>query len=163
MLRDYGQERKNIHVIQGRNSRLDTVQAAILRIKLPHLEQWNEKRKGHARAYTRLLQGTRLTLPAPDKGDHVFHLYVVRSKERDRLQSFLSQQGVGTGIHYPVPIHLQPAYEGLGHRQGDFPVSEQLAKEILSLPMFPELREDQIAYVADQVRHFLKEEEGVLI
>ena len=160
-LRDYGQEKKNNHLIQGFNSRLDTLQAAILRVKLPHLEEWNTQRKNHAKLYDHLLQGSELILPSLNGRDHVFHLYVIRTRERDRLRESLARQGIETGIHYPVPIHLQPAYHYLGYRKGDFPVAEKIADEILSLPMFPELQEDQIIFVAEQVKRFLKE--GVLI
>ena len=161
LLRDYGQEKKNNHLIPGFNSRLDTLQAAILRIKLRHLEEWNQKRKAHAALYNRLLEGTDLVLPSGEGADHIFHLYVVRTQERDRMREALTERGIETGIHYPIPIHLQLAYRDLGYRQGDFPVAEKLSGEILSFPMFPELTEEQIFFVVEQVKRFLGK--GVLI
>jgi dTDP-4-amino-4,6-dideoxygalactose transaminase len=158
ILRDYGQESKYNHVIKGWSARLDGLQAALLRVKLSHLNTWNEQRAHHAALYgDRLanIQGLQ-TPPSLAAPDHIFHLYVIRTKERDALMEYLSHRGIQTGIHYPVPIHLQDAYAELGHRQGDFPVAEQLAAEILSLPMFPELTEEQLELVSTTIRHFYK-------
>lgn len=154
LLRDYGQARKYHHVVKGGSARLDAVQAALLRVKLPHLDVWNERRAKHAALYGTLLANikglqTPPSLPAPD---HIFHLYVILAQRRDLLMEHLGRRGIQTGIHYPVPIHLQPAYADLGHKKGDFPVAEQLAQEILSLPMYPELEPEQIELVATAIR-----------
>lgn len=155
MLRNYGSRVKYQHELPGMNRRLDTLQAAVLLVKLTHLDAWNDARRRHAARYDELLADTGLGLPAPaPEGEHVHHLYVVRSDDRDSLREHLAHQGVATGIHYPVPIHLQPAYRSLGYRPGDFPVAERLADEILSLPMYPELPADAIERVADVVRSF---------
>jgi dTDP-4-amino-4,6-dideoxygalactose transaminase len=157
ILRDYGQESKYTHVIKGWSSRLDGIQAALLRVKLVHLDTWNEQRAHHAALYGISLANLPglWTPPSLSSPDHIFHLYVVRARSRDALMEYLSHRGIQTGIHYPVPIHLQPAYAELGHRRGDFPVAEQLAEEILSLPMYPELTQEQIELVTRTVREFL--------
>jgi dTDP-4-amino-4,6-dideoxygalactose transaminase len=150
LLRDLGQARKYDHVLPGWNERLDTIQASVLRVKLRHLERWNELRRAHADAYERVLAGTGLGLPrVADWAEHVWHLYVVRARERDALREKLQAQGIATGLHYPVPLHLQPALKELGYRLGDFPVAEHLADEILSLPMFPELEPAEIDRIAE--------------
>jgi len=155
MLRNYGQKQKYVHQIVGFNRRLDTMQAAILRIKLKHLDSWNSARRNHARKYSEYLPAENIILPIEEKNaNHVFHLYVIRSEERNDLQSYLKSKGINTGIHYPVPIHLQQAYDYLGYSKGDFPLSEKIAEQILSLPMFPELTEDQINYVINTIRKF---------
>ena len=140
----------------GRNARLDEIQAAILRIKLRHLDDWNVQRRAHAAALSAALAGTSLTLPAPSGAgvSQVFHLYVVRHPERDQLKASLAERGIGTGIHYPRPIHLQPAYASLGYAPGAFPVTERLAAEVLSLPMYAELADAQIERIAEAVRAF---------
>jgi dTDP-4-amino-4,6-dideoxygalactose transaminase len=156
ILRDYGQESKYNHVIKGWSARLDGIQAALLRVKLAHLNAWNERRARHAVLYGAGLanvQGLSIP-PSLSSPDHIYHLYVVRAKRRDALMEYLSDRGIQTGIHYPVPIHLQPAYADLGHRRGDFPAAEQLADEILSLPMYPELTKEQIEVVTTTVRDF---------
>jgi dTDP-4-amino-4,6-dideoxygalactose transaminase len=139
-LRDLGQARKYEHVVAGHNERLDTIQAAVLRVKLRHLDRWNELRREAAAAYEDALTGTDVALPltAPER-EHVWHLYVVRSTRRDELRAALERNGVETGLHYPRPVHLQPALAELGHREGDFPASERWSREGLSLPMFPGL------------------------
>ena len=154
-MRNYGQRKKYEHAFLAWNRRMDTVQAAILRVKLPHLEAWNAARRRHASAYDELLAGSGLDLPhtAPDR-DHVFHLYVVQSDRRDDLLGHLAEAGVHGGIHYPVPIHLQEAYRAAGRGPGSFPVSEALTPRVLSLPMYPELSEDQLQRVADAVTTF---------
>jgi dTDP-4-amino-4,6-dideoxygalactose transaminase len=151
LLRNYGQRVKYHHTIAGTNSRLDTLQAAVLRVKLPHLDRWNGARRRHAAAYAERLRGRVLTPAAAADVEHIFHLYVVESDDRDGLQQRLRARGVDTGIHYPVPAHLQETCTALGYKAGDFPVTEQAAARILSLPMYPELTEQQIEYVAESV------------
>jgi dTDP-4-amino-4,6-dideoxygalactose transaminase len=148
LLRNYGQRAKYHHAVLGTNSRLDTIQAAALSVKLPLLDGWNEARRRHAAAYSSLLAGRVRTTPAPPHVEHVYHLYVVETKRREAVQQYLRRQEVDTGIHYPVPVHLQEACAHLGYRAGDFPVTEAAADRILSLPMFPELTDRQIAHVA---------------
>ena len=154
MLRNHGRREKYVHRTEGVNSRLDALQAAVLRVKLPHLEAWNERRREAAALYDERLgdvDGIRC-LPAVDGATtHAHHLYVIRAAERDRIREALAAAGVATGIHYPVPLHLQPAYEHLGHRTGDFPVTEALAAEVLSLPIYPEIGADRIDRIASLV------------
>jgi dTDP-4-amino-4,6-dideoxygalactose transaminase len=156
LLRQYGWEKRYISSVRGLNSRLDEIQAAILRVKLGKLDEWNKARRTRARLYNELLAGSGVAIPTEmDYGRHVYHLYVVRCShraQRDELKSYLAEHGVGTGIHYPVPIHLQEAYRDLGYQRGDFPVTEACADEILSLPMYPELREDEVREIAKLVR-----------
>jgi len=144
LLRNYGQTAKYHHATQGYNSRLDELQAAVLAVKLGYLDAWNARRRALAARYNALLadHGLILPLPAPDR-DHVYHLYVVRSRQRDALQRHLATQGIGTLIHYPTPVHLQPAYAELGLVRGNLPFSEQLADQVLSLPLYPEMSEAQ--------------------
>jgi dTDP-4-amino-4,6-dideoxygalactose transaminase len=152
MLRDWGAEQKYLHVVKGFNFRLDEIQAAILRVKLRRLEAWTELRRQHALAYASLLSDTPVHLPhATPDARHVYHLYAIRTPERDRVQSELLAAGVQAGIHYPIPVHLQPAYANLGYRQGDFPVSERAADEVLSLPLYPELTAGAMERVARAV------------
>ncbi|MBI4859720.1 MAG: DegT/DnrJ/EryC1/StrS family aminotransferase [Candidatus Riflebacteria bacterium] len=154
-LRNYGQERKYYHVDLGGNHRLDEIQAAILRIKLRRLDGWNQARQGHARAYTQELSSMPLVLPRiPEGRTHIFHLYPVRTPRRDALQAHLTSRGIGTLIHYPIPIHLQPAYKHLQIAEGALPVAERMGRELLSLPMFPELTAAQIEEVVAVVRSF---------
>jgi dTDP-4-amino-4,6-dideoxygalactose transaminase len=128
---------------------MDGLQGAILGVKLRHLDAWNELRRAHAAQYREQLAGTpALTPPERDDSRHVFHVYAVRVPERDAWRARMTDGGVQTGIHYPIPVHLQPAYRDLGYAPGDFPVAERVAGEVLSLPMFPELTSDQIARVA---------------
>jgi dTDP-4-amino-4,6-dideoxygalactose transaminase len=157
MLRDHGQAKKYYHDIEGYNGRLDAIQAGFLRVKLKHLSDWNERRRRNAHLYHELL-GDRndLSLPLePQWARAVYHLYVIRTRKRNELQNFLSEYSIAAGLHYPLPLHLQDAYKCLGCEQGDFPVSEKLAKEILSLPMYPELTSEQQRHVAQRVREFL--------
>ncbi len=154
-LRVYGWEKKYYSALPGgTNSRLDEMQAAILRAKLPHLEPWNQARRERARWYGELLAGSALVVPEapPPDEDHVFHLYVVRSRQRDALQAHLRAHGIGSDIHYPLPAHLQPIYRDLGYREGDLPITERLAREVLSLPMYPELSRAEVAAVAEAAR-----------
>jgi dTDP-4-amino-4,6-dideoxygalactose transaminase len=153
MLRDHGQSRKYYHDVEGYNGRLDTIQAGILYAKLKRLEGWNEKRRALAKEYARLFDGvTEMTLPhEPAWSKAVYHLYVVRVQKREKLQADLQAAGIGTAIHYPIPLHLQKAYLGLGYKTGDFPVTERLAPQIVSLPMFPQLSFEQARMVAEKV------------
>ena len=155
MLRNYGQSAKHVHDIAGFNSRLDELQARFLRIKLEYLDTWNNQRRRNASLYKKGLQGLPIILPdeAP-WAHHVYHLYVIRSKERDRLRQYLSDHGVSTLVHYPTPIHLQKVYQSLGYKKGSFPNAESSALEIISLPMYPTLAEDEILYVCECVRKF---------
>ncbi|MBY5838506.1 DegT/DnrJ/EryC1/StrS family aminotransferase (plasmid) [Rhizobium leguminosarum] len=141
MLRDWGQEQRYHHLLKGFNYRMDAIQGAILRVKLRHLEAWTEARRTHARRYSSLLAGsTVLTTPveAADRR-HVYHVYAIRSRDRDGLQRLLSAEGIPCGLHYPIPVHLQKAHADLGYQAGDFPVSEAAAREVLSLPIYPEM------------------------
>ncbi len=158
MIRDHGQSRKYYHEIEGYNGRLDSIQCAILSAKLPHLEGWNASRRDRAVEYNRLLAGIEgLILPCePDWSRSVYHLYVVRTQNRDGLMRHLNAAGIGTGIHYPVPLHLQAAYARLGYKAGDFPIAEAAATSVLSLPMFPQLTSEQQARVSISVRDFVK-------
>jgi dTDP-4-amino-4,6-dideoxygalactose transaminase len=154
MLRDHGSKQKYSHETEGINSRLDTLQAAILRIKLRHLDRWNQQRGERAALYDAFLQGSEKVIrPMVREGcAHVYHLYVIRSIERDRLREHLGSKGIITGIHYPVPLHLQPAYSYLGLGEGTYPVTERAAREILSLPMYPELRDEDVEQVAQVIK-----------
>lgn len=155
MLRDHGSERKYHHELIGYNFRMEGIQGAVLSVKLRYLDQWNELRRAHAALYGELLQGTPLILPKEmSYAYHVYHLYVVQTEARDALRAALTEAGVQTGIHYPVPIHLQPAYRSLDHRRGDFPEAERQAERVLSLPIYPELTAEQIARVAEVCREF---------
>jgi dTDP-4-amino-4,6-dideoxygalactose transaminase len=152
-LRNYGQRVKYEHVVAGTNSRLDTIQAAILRVKLRHLDVWNAARQRHAAAYNSLLAGGPYVLPhVAAHRTHIFHLYVIETDNRRHAQEFLSAHGIATGIHYPIPIHMQEACKDFGYSRGDFPATEAAANRILSLPMYPELTEEQLDYVASSLR-----------
>ena len=156
MLRHGGQHKRYEHSVLGTNSRLDEIQAAILRVKLAHLDGWNERRRALAARYEASLRDTvELTLPpTPQDSEHVFHLYVVRTPLRDRLRSYLAGTRVRTSIHYPRGVHLQPAYAGLGYEPGSCPNAETVAAEILSLPLFPQLSNHEVAQVVRLVRFF---------
>jgi dTDP-4-amino-4,6-dideoxygalactose transaminase len=154
MLRDYGRRGRYDHVIKGHNSRLDTVQAVVLSAKLKHLDQWNKMRNAAAQEYCRILKnvsGVRTPIIKSDR-THVFQTFAVRVKNRDKVCEALQKKGIGVLIHYPIPIHLQEAYSELGYKKGDFPVSEKLAQEVLSLPMFPHMNKDQIEYVSASLK-----------
>jgi len=157
MLRDHGQSKKYYHDIEGYNGRLDSIQAGILSVKLRGLAEGNCKRQQAARRYDELLSGVEgIVAPhQPEWARGVYHLYVVRTQQRDLLQKHLAAANIDTGIHYPVPLHLQKAYEGFGYRQGDFPVTEAAASEILSLPMYPQLSEESQLRVVREVCEFL--------
>jgi dTDP-4-amino-4,6-dideoxygalactose transaminase len=156
-LREYGWRQRYASEISGLNSRLDELQAAVLRVKLKYLDQWNGERRKKAAIYTKLLAGTEIVCPTEKEPvRHVYHLYVIRTERRDSLQAFLKEQGIGTLIHYPTPIHLQNAYKNLGYLRGDLPLTEQCSQEILSLHLFPELTESEIELVASKIRHFME-------
>ena len=155
MLRNYGQSDKHVHDIEGFNTRLDELQAKLLRVKLAYLDVWNDKRRHNAALYKKELQGLPVVLPDEASwAHHVYHLYVIRSKERDTLRQYLGEHGVTTLIHYPTPIHLQRVYQSLGLGKGSFPNAESIAQEIISLPMYPALTEDEILYVCQCIRNF---------
>lgn len=155
MLRNYGQRAKYHHVVLGYNRRLDTLQAAILRVKLKYLDAWNNARRQHADLYRRLLSGNGVVTPTEASyAESIWHLYVIRVADRSALSAYLADRGIASGIHYPIPIHLQPAYRDLGYKQGDFPISEHYAEQILSLPMYAELTSDAVKYIAETIRDF---------
>ncbi len=157
MLRDHGQARKYYHDMEGYNGRLDSIQAGILRIKLCHLLEWNQERREVAARYNKRLRdvSTNLILPFEPSWSHaVYHLYAVRTTERNGLQEHLTRSGIGTGIHYPVPVHLQKPYRSLGFKEGDFPVAEKAAAQVLSLPMYPGLSLVQQNRVVEEIERF---------
>lgn len=155
MLRDHGSIKKYEHSFPAYNFRMEGLQGGFLAVKLPHLDQGNESRRKAATAYNRLLADSGVTTPAVmPEARHIYHLYVVQSDDREGLKQHLSEQGVESGLHYPVPLHLQQAYAKLGYKEGDFPVAESLAKRILSLPMFPNITQEQIEYVCSAVAEF---------
>jgi dTDP-4-amino-4,6-dideoxygalactose transaminase len=153
---DHGRTEKYIHDYIGVNSRLDTIQAAILRIKLARLGEWTEARRRVAAKYDEAFRSSEAvqTPQQIEGGKHVYHLYVIQTAERDRLQDHLKAKGVATGIHYPVPLHVQPAYAHLGYKKGQFPVAEALADRILSLPIYAELSQEQSDYIISAVGDF---------
>jgi dTDP-4-amino-4,6-dideoxygalactose transaminase len=153
VLRDHGQVRKYHHIMIGWNCRMDGIQAAILSVKLRHLGHGNELRRAHALNYTQALDGMEglVTPKEADYARHVYHIYAIRMQERAEVMRFLGDRGIGCGVHYPVPVHLQEAYRGLGYKKGSFPIAERTAEEFISLPMFPELTEAQIALVVEAV------------
>jgi dTDP-4-amino-4,6-dideoxygalactose transaminase len=148
LLRDWGQESKYIHVLHGYNYRMDAIQGAVLKVKLDYIDSWTEKRRSVATYYDRLLADRRCQSPAPPPHSrHVYHVYAIRIADRDEVQATLNAAGIGTGIHYPVPVHLQNAYANLGYRRGDLPVTETVASQFLSLPIYAELQPDRVAEV----------------
>ena len=153
LLRNYGQRKRYFHESKGFNSRLDEVQAAILSVKLRYLDRWNEARRAKAALYHSILREVVTPLEA-SYGRHVYHLYVIRSGHRDELQHYLAERGIGSLIHYPVPVHLQEAYRDLGLSEGSLPETEECAREILSLPLYPELPDEQIAEVAEAINQY---------
>jgi dTDP-4-amino-4,6-dideoxygalactose transaminase len=163
-LRNHGSPRRYLHEEMGWNCRLDAIQAAVLRVKLPHVEAWNRRRAEHAANYDRLLTQSGLlsttadspvrTLVCLPNAHHVYHQYVVRARRRDELRQFLTQRKIGTEIYYPIPLHLQPVFSYLGYREGDFPEAERAAREVLALPMFPELRADEQQWVVESIAEF---------
>src|SRR5690606_17330827 len=149
-----GRIEKYKHELEGYNSRLDSIQAAVLRIKLKYLELWTERRIENAQLYDHYLKEANVLKPyAHPNSKHVYHLYVIRVKNRDELRKKL-RPTIATGIHYPIPLHLQPAYQYLGYREGRFPISEKVSKEIISLPMWPELNREEIEYICDKIAEY---------
>ncbi|MBP1712312.1 MAG: DegT/DnrJ/EryC1/StrS aminotransferase [Deltaproteobacteria bacterium] len=161
MIRDHGQAKKYYHDLEGYNGRLDAIQAGLLGIKLKSLPEWNEKRRQNAAFYTKYFSQPPTSCPLlppfiPDWAKPVFHLYIARVAQREKLQAYLNENGIGTGLHYPVPVHLQKAYQGKGYKEGDYPITEKVSKEIISLPMFPELTKEQIGFVVEKINDFYK-------
>ena len=155
LLRNLGQTVKYHHQVKGFNHRLDTIQAAVLCAKLPHLDKGNASRRETAEQFNQLLAGLPIVTPQTAAwAEHVYHLYIIQIEDRDTLQAHLSEAGVATGIHYPIPIHLQSAYAELGYKKGDFPVTERFADRILSLPIFPGMSREQIQYTVDSIKSF---------
>ena len=153
LYRDHGSEQRYHHQEFGFNSRMDEIQAAVLRIKLRYLDEWNVQRRAHAATYDRLLAGANVGLPVTAPGrSHIYYLYVIRSSDRDGLQRALADREIGTGIHFPIPTHLQTASRALGYREGDLPHTEQAAREVLSIPMYAELTPEQLDWIAASVR-----------
>ena len=153
--RSWGEAKRYEHQVKGFNYRMDGIQGAILRVKLRHMEAWTEARRARAAEYRRLLEGSGVIAPE-ERSDcrHVYHVFAVRAPQRDALRASLQDAGIQTGVHYPIPVHLQPAYQDLGYARGAFPVAEAVAAEVLSLPMFPELASDQVRTVAEAVATF---------
>jgi dTDP-4-amino-4,6-dideoxygalactose transaminase len=161
MLRDHGQAKKYYHDIEGYNGRLDSLQAGLLHAKLAHLEKWNAARRERAIEYERLFSEADMAVAPPFEPNYskaVYHLYVIRTENREGLIKHLKDQGIGTGIHYPIPLHLQNAYAFLNYRRGDFPVAETTAEKIVSLPMYPQLRPDQQKRVVEAISQFVESE-----
>jgi dTDP-4-amino-4,6-dideoxygalactose transaminase len=159
LLRDYGRKGRYENIIKGYNSRLDTLQAAILRVKLRHLDEWNDKRRKIAGLYTKLFKEANLNVILPYEGPyarHVYHQYTIRVKNRAEVMEKLANAGVRTLIHYPIPVHLQECYKELEYKKGDFPVAEKCCEEIMSLPMYPELTEEEIKYVVKSIAEILR-------
>lgn len=156
MLRDHGSERKYHHDTFGHNYRMEGIQGAVLGVKLRHLAAWTAARRRNAELYGKHLAGVGNVITPKEMpyAKHVYHLYVIRTPRRDELQKFLETRGISTGLHYPIPLHVQKVFAPLGYKKGDLPVTERLADEILSLPMYPELTEEQIAYVSSAIREF---------
>ncbi|RJQ80695.1 MAG: DegT/DnrJ/EryC1/StrS family aminotransferase [Desulfobacteraceae bacterium] len=157
IIRDHGQEKKYYHMMEGYNGRLDAIQAAVLRIKLKKLPAWNAARQKHAKHYNELLSSIPgITIPTQAEfAQSVYHLYVIHTDKRDALQQYLSEKGIATGLHYPLPLHLQAAYKDLGYKKGAFPKTENSAAKLLSLPMFAELTNTQIEYIAKTIKEFM--------
>jgi dTDP-4-amino-4,6-dideoxygalactose transaminase len=153
MLRDWGQDRRYHHVIEGYNYRMDAIQGAILRVKLRELDGWTQARRARARLYSKLLAGSDVQAPvATDANQHVWHIFAVRVRDREQLRSMLLREGVETGLHYPVPVHLQPSLADLGYQRGDFPHAEAAADAVLSLPIYPELAERDVEMISHLVK-----------
>ena len=156
LLRCYGEKKKYQHILKGENSRLDEIQAAVLRVKLKYLDQWNGERRKKALTYKRMLENAEVICPVEkEKARHVYHLFVIRTKKRNSLQTFLKENGIEALIHYPIPIHLQKAYKELRYQRRDLPVTERCAREILSLPFFPELTSEEMGEVQQRIKVFL--------
>ena len=156
VIANHGQDKRYHHSMLGINSRLDTIQAAILHVRLRHLDDWSEARQDRAALYTELLSGLNINTPViSETNTHVFHQYSIRVKERDQLQNHLQEAGIATAIHYPIPLHLQPAFRQYGKGIGSLPVAESVANEVLSLPMYPELEEEKIHTIVERIAEFM--------
>ncbi len=158
ILRDHGQTKKYYHEMEGFNGRLDAIQAGILNVKLKHLPEWTEERQKNAGYYNELFGCADCISPPyePSWSKSVYHLYIIRTSLRDELQKYLSDHNIETGLHYPIPLHLQNAYAGMGYKLGDFPAAEKASAEILSLPMYPALRDEQQNYVVETIKEFFR-------
>lgn len=155
LLRQHGELTRYYHDIIGDNCRMEAIQGAVLGVKIKYIEEWTEKRRKNAEAYNELLKKLDLILPyEAGYAKHVYHIYAIRAKNRDRLRDFLGKNGISTGIHYPIPIHLQKAYSFMGIKKGTYPIAEKAADEILSLPMYPELSEEQMEYISETIKNF---------
>jgi dTDP-4-amino-4,6-dideoxygalactose transaminase len=155
LLRVHGSRKKYYHELIGHNSRLDEIQAAILRVKLKYLDNWIERRIEIAKIYSEGLKDLDVTVPEVKPYlRHVYHQYVIRTKHRDELQEYLSNKGIGTAIYYPLPLHLQECYKDLGYREGDLPEAEKASKEVIALPMWPELTNEEVNYIVESIREF---------
>lgn len=156
LLANHGRTTKYEHKIEGFNYRLDPLQAAILNTKLPYLQKWTDMRRLHAKFYNENLP-PQVQIPVEAKNaKHVYYMYIIRVEKRDQLMEFLKNKGINCGIHYPIPLHLQPAYSHMGLKTGCYPIAEKLAKEILSIPIYPELDEEQLTYIIDNIKKFFK-------
>ncbi len=162
MLADHGSRQRYVHEYVGMNSRLDALQAAILRVKLPHLDAWNRRREAIAMVYRQQLQKLAIRFQQPQEGStHIYHQFIILTEYRDRLQAFLKERGIPTAIHYPIPVHLQPAFKKrYGFHEGDFPVAESAAREVLSLPMHPDLQDSEIALIVNTIKEFFNQRAG---
>jgi len=155
LLRQHGELVRYHHEVIGDNCRMEGIQGAVLGVKIKYIEEWNERRRRNAEIYNKLLGNLGVILPyEAGYAKHIYHIYGIRAKNRDKLREFLSKNGIATGVHYPIPIHLQNAYSFMRLNEGSFPISEKISKEIISLPMFPELTEEQMEYVANSIKEF---------
>jgi len=154
LLRNHGRKEKNIHIIEGYNYRMDEIQAAILSVKLKYLNDWTNKRRNNAYLYNDLLSGSEIIIPEEmGYAKHVYHIYAIRAKNRNEIREKLKKNNISTGIHYPVSLHLQPSYNYLNYKKGDFPVTENISSEIFSLPIYPELTEKQIKFISELIKN----------
>ncbi len=152
IIRNHGSSKRYHHTLLGVNSRLDAIQAAILRVKLKHLTAWNDARKDRAALYSELLKDANVVTPVTaETNEHVFHQYTLLAENRDGLRDHLNKAGIAIAIHYPIPLHLQPAYKHLGYKKGDLPIAEKISEKVISLPMYPELKEEDIHYIANKI------------
>ena len=156
LLRQHGELKRYYHDVIGDNCRMEAIQGAVLGVKIKYLDEWTEKRRKNAQVYNKFLEKLDIVLPyEAGYARHVYHIYAIRAKKRNELRDFLGNKGIATGIHYPIPVHLQKAYSFMGLKKGSFPASEKIAQEILSLPMYPELTEEQMKYIADNIQESL--------
>ncbi len=153
LLRNHGRKEKDLHIVEGYNYRMDTLQAVILSVKLKYLDDWTDKRRNNAQLYNELLSNSDVIIPEEmSYARHVYHIYAIRTKRRKELIEKLKKNDISTGIHYPIPLHLQPAYKYLGYKRGDFPITEKISEEILSLPIYPELTDEQITFISELIK-----------